>query len=281
MPSRQHLKRNLKKHLFSVPLRIAVVMVMIIVISVIGYIIINGVKNLSFNLLFGAYSSENPSLLAPTGVTLILVFLVSLITFPLGVTAAVYQREFAKPNSLFVKISSTAVELLAGFPSIIFGLFGSLFFGQMLGFGYSLISGVLTMAVMNLPVIIRVTEESIMAVDNDYRLGSLAMGASRWYTVRKIILPSAKNGIMAGFLLSIGRVVGETAPLILTLGTATNFPTSLLDSGRNLSLQMYVLSRDGGEKGLKVAFASAFLLIVIALSINLLASLVMKKSNVK
>ncbi len=281
MPLQQQLKRNLKKYSFSIPLRIAVILVMLIVISVIGYIIINGVKNLSFHLLFGAYSSENPSLLAPTGVTLILVFLVSLITFPLGVAAAVYQREFAKPQSLFVKVSSTVVELLAGFPSIIFGLFGSLFFGQMLGFGYSLISGVLTMAVMNLPVIIRVTEESIMAVDNDYRLGSLAMGASRWYTVRKIILPSAKSGIMAGFLLSIGRVVGETAPLILTLGTAASFPTSLLDSGRNLSLQMYVLSRDGGEKGLKVAFASAFLLIVIALSINLLASLVMKKSNAK
>lgn len=274
-------KRMLKKRTLSIPVRIAAYLVLFIVICVIGYIIINGAKNLSFKLVFGACSSENPSLLAPTGVTLILVILVSLITFPLGVAAAIYQTEFAKPNSLFVKISSTAVELLSGFPSIIFGLFGSLFFGQLLGFGYSLISGVLTMAVMTLPVVIRVTEESILSVDNDYRLGSLAMGASRWYTVTKVILPSAKTGIMAGFLLGLGRVVGETAPLILTLGTAASFPTSLLDSGRNLSLQMYVLTRDGGEKGLKVAFASALLLIIIALGINLLATLVTKRSELK
>lgn len=277
----QKLKRNIKNYLFAIPLRISAVFVVLIVTAVIGYIFFNGVKNLSFDLLFGPYSSSNPSLLAPTAVTFILVFLVSLITFPLGVAAAVYQREFSRPNSLFVKFFSSSVELLAGLPSIIFGLFGSLFFGQILGFGYSLISGVLTMAVMNLPVIIRVTEESISAVNNDYRLGSLAMGASRWYTVRKIILPEAKNGIMAGFLLSLGRVVGETAPLILTLGTAVNFPKNLMESGRNLSLHMFVFSRDGGEKGLKVAFASAFLLIVIALSINLLASLLMKKSNLK
>lgn len=279
--SRLLSKRIFKKYALAVPIRVAAYLVLIIAIGIIGYIILNGGKNLSFKLIFGAYSSENPSLLAPTGVTLILVFLVSLITFPLGVAAAIYQTEFAKPNSILIKISSTAVELLSGFPSIIFGLFGSLFFGQLLGFGYSLISGVLTMSIMTLPVVIRVTEESILAVDSDYRLGSLAMGASRWYTVRKIILPNAKNGIMAGFLLSIGRLVGETAPLILTLGTAASFPTSLLDSGRNLSLQMYVLSRDGGEKGLKVAFASAFLLVIIALTINLLASLVTKKSELK
>ncbi|MGL4524137.1 MAG: phosphate ABC transporter permease PstA [Spirochaetia bacterium] len=272
-------RKTLRYLLFTVPPRIAIAICLMVVGLILGYITINGMKNLSWDLLFGAYSSENPSLLAPTGVTLLLVIFVSLFTFPIGVAAAIFQTEFGKRNSRLIKISSGAVELLAGLPSIIFGLFGSLFFGQILGFGYSLISGVLTMAVMTLPVIIRVTEESILAVNHDYRMGSLALGASRWHTVRKIILPNAKNGIITGFLLSLGRVVGETAPLILTLGTAASFPTKLTDSGRNLSLQMYVLTRDGGELGMKVAFASAFLLILIALFINFLASLVTQKSN--
>ena len=170
-----------------------------------------------------------------------------------------------------------ATETLAGIPSIVYGLFGAIFFGSVLGFGYSILTGCLTVAIMLLPVIIRQTEEAIKSVPDTYREGSFGLGATKLRTVFKIVLPSAVPGILSAIILSIGRIIGETAALIFTLGSVAKLPSSVLDSSRTLAIHMYISTRDGGAAGREVAFLTGTILIVIVLLINILASYLAKK----
>jgi len=193
----------------------------------------------------------------------------------LGIFSAVYLTEYAKKGSKLVSIVRITAETLSGIPSIIYGLFGLLFFVGSLGMGYSILAGSLTLSIMILPLIIRTTEEALSAVPNSYREGSYALGAGKMRTVFQIVLPSAMPGILAGIILAIGRIVGESAALIYTAGTVADIPGDLLSSGRTLAVHMYALSTEGMH--VDQAYATAVVLIIVVIIINWLSSVSMKK----
>jgi len=193
----------------------------------------------------------------------------------LGIFSAVYLTEYAKKGNKLVGVIRITAETLSGIPSIIYGLFGLLFFVGNLGMGYSILAGSLTLSIMILPLIIRTTEEALLAVPNSYREGSYALGAGKMRTVFQIVLPSAMPGILAGIILAIGRIVGESAALIYTAGTVADIPGDLLSSGRTLAVHMYALSTEGMH--VDQAYATAVVLIVVVIIINWLSSISMKK----
>jgi phosphate transport system permease protein len=207
--------------------------------------------------------------------TLVMTFLSLLISVPLGVFAAIYLTEYARRGNPLVKIVRITAETLAGIPSIVYGLFGYLMFVVTLKLDYSILAGALTLSIMVLPTIMRTPEESIKAVPDAFREGSFGLGAGRLRTVFVIILPSAMQGILAGIILSIGRIVGETAALLFTSGTATGLPDSLLDSGRTLSVHMYMLSTEGMHIG--ETYATAVVLLILVVGINALSGFFAKK----
>ena len=258
-------------------LNLAMLLTIASLIFVIGYIFVNGVSHLTPELVFGKYSSDNPSMSFAIVTTIILVIVALLLAAPLSIFCAIYLTEYAKRGNKIVKVIRLATETLAGIPSIVYGLFGSIFFGTVLGWGYSILTGACTVAIMVLPVIIRSTEESILSVPDSYREGSYGLGASKLRTVFKIVLPSAMPGILSAVILSVGRIVGETATLIFTLGSVAKMPGSLLDSSRTLAVHMYISTRDGGMAGRNTAFATGVILVSIVLVINLLASYLAKK----
>jgi phosphate transport system permease protein len=198
-----------------------------------------------------------------------------LVAVPIGIFTAVYLVEYAKRGSRLVYLIRLAAESLSGIPSIIFGLFGMLFFVITLKWQWSIMAGALTLSIMVLPTIIRSTEEALKAVPDSYREGSFGLGAGKLRTVFRIILPSALPGILAAVILSIGRIVGETAAVLLTAGTVAQVPASLMGSGRTLSVHMYLLAKEGID--FSKAYATAFVLIVIVLCINLLANFLVNK----
>ena len=198
-----------------------------------------------------------------------------LIAAPLGIFAAIYLVEYAKKGNKIVGIVRTTAETLSGIPSIVYGLFGMLFFVTTLKWGYSLLAGAFTLAIMILPLIMRTTEEALKAVPDTYREGSFGLGAGRLRTVFRIVLPSAVPGILSGIILAIGRIVGETAALIYTAGSVAVIPESLLDSGRTLSVHMYVLSNEGLHTD--QAYATAVILLIIVMLINWLSGFVAKR----
>lgn len=197
------------------------------------------------------------------------------IACPLGIGSAIYLAEYAKKGNQFVKIVRMTTETLTGIPSIIYGLFGMLLFVGFLHWGYSLMAGAATVAIMILPTIMRTTEESFLAVPDSFREGSFGLGAGKLRTVFTLVLPSAMPGILSGIILATGRVVGETAALIYTSGTVAQVPANLFGSGRTLAIHMYVLSSEGLHTG--QAFATAVVLLVMVAGINALAGLVAKK----
>ena len=197
------------------------------------------------------------------------------IAAPLGIFSAIYLAEYAPKSSRLVRIVRMTSETLSGIPSIVYGLFGYLFFLCQLGWGYSLLSGACTLAIMILPLIMRTTEEALLSVDPMYREGSFGLGAGRLRTVFRIVLPSAVPGILAGVILAIGRIVGETAALIYTAGTAPNLPNGLFTSVRTLSVHMYALSCEGLH--IDQAYATAAVLLIVTAAINGLSSLVAKR----
>lgn len=241
-------------------------------LMIVAYICINGVPNLSWELLFGAYSADNPSMGFAIAATLELVALSLAISGPLGVGCAVYLCEYAPRRSRLVGAIRLATETLAGIPSIIYGLFGALFFGTALGMGYSMICGILTISIMVLPTIIRTSEEAILSVDDMYREGSYGLGAGKLRTIFRIVLPSAAKGIISSFILATGRIVGETAALLFTLGSVAQFTGNILDSSRTLAVHMYINTRDGGMAGRNTAFAAGVVLLIVVIAINLIAS---------
>lgn len=238
-------------------------------------VLIKGVPNLRAELFSFAYTSDNQSM-TPAIINTIVITLLSLIgAVPLGVGGAIYLTEYAKKESRLVKLVRVTAETLSGVPSIVYGLFGTMLFVTRLKLGLSLISGALTLMVMVLPLILRTAEEALLAVSDGYREGSFALGAGRLRTVRAVVLPAAGKGILAGVILAIGRIVGETAALIFTAGTAAKLPEGLLSSGRTLSVHMYVLSGEGLHIG--EAYATAVVLLVIVTVMNALSAWIAKR----
>lgn len=241
----------------------------------IGYILIKGIPNLTPSLFALEYNSENVSMLPAILTTLMMTGLSLLIAVPLGVFSAVYLVEYARRGSKLVKAVRMTAETLSGIPSIVFGLFGMLFFVTYLKWNYSLLAGAMTLAIMVLPAIMRTTEEAMLAVPDLYREASFGLGAGRLRTVFRIVLPSAMPGIAAGVILAVGRIVGETAALIYTAGTVAKVPENLFASGRTLAVHMYSLSREGLHTG--EAYATAVVLLVVVLLINGLSALIARR----
>ena len=252
----------------------AAVITLAVLIFIIAYILINGVPNLSWSLFQWNYNSENSSMMPAIINTVIMTILALLISVPFGIGAAVYLVEYAKRGNKLVGIVRITAETLTGIPSIVYGLFGMLFFVTQLKWRLSMLAGAFTLAIMILPVIMRTTEEALMAVPDSYREGSFGLGAGKFRTVFKIILPSAMPGILSGVILAIGRIVGETAALMYTAGTVPAVQ-GLLSSGRTLAVHMYVLSSEGLY--MEPAYATAVILLVVVLLMNLVSSLVAKR----
>lgn len=252
----------------------AAVITLAVLIFIIAYILINGVPNLSWSLFQWNYNSENSSMMPAIINTVIMTILALLISVPFGIGAAIYLVEYAKRGNKLVGIVRITAETLTGIPSIVYGLFGMLFFVTQLKWRLSMLAGAFTLAIMILPVIMRTTEEALMAVPDSYREGSFGLGAGKFRTVFKIILPSAMPGILSGVILAIGRIVGETAALMYTAGTVPAVQ-GLLSSGRTLAVHMYVLSSEGLYMG--PAYATAVILLIVVLLMNLGSSLIAKR----
>lgn len=252
----------------------------VLVVGLLGYILIKGLPEIDWQLLSTKPSTINdtigilPNLLN----TLYLILLTLLIALPLGVGAAVYLNEYAS-SKRFIKVVEFTTETLAGIPSIIYGLVGMLVFVKVLGFGTSLLSGCCTLTIMILPTIIRTTQESLKTVPLGYREGALGLGATKWYMIRTIVLPSSLGGIVTGCILAIGRIVGESAALLFTAGSATIIAKNIFDAygrgGGSLSVALYMYGFERGE--FEVAFAIAAILLVLVLLINTAAKLAEKK----
>ncbi len=247
----------------------------VIVLGLIGYIVVKGVPHLSPDLFSWNYTSDNGSLLPALVNTVVMTVLSLMIATPLGVGAAVYLAEYARRGNLLVKVIRMTTETLSGLPSILYGLFGYLLFLVTLGWDYSVLSGAITLSIMILPLIMRTTEEALIAIPDAYREGSFGLGAGRLRTVTKILIPAATPGILAGVILGVGRIVGETAALMFTAGTVAQIPDTLMGSGRTLSVHMYVLSSEGLH--MDKAYATAFVLLVIVAGINAISAAVAKR----
>ena len=250
----------------------------------IAYILIKGIPYLTSSLFVWEYTTENVSLMPALVNTVVMTGLSLLIAVPLGIFAAIYLVEYAKRGNKLVKLVRMTTETLSGIPSIVYGLFGYLMFGVAFHWGYSMLSGALTLAIMVLPSIMRTTEEALKAVPDSYREGSFGLGAGRLRTVFVVILPSAIPGILAGVILAIGRITGETAALIYTAGTVPGIPTTklagvpifdMMSSGRTLAIHMYALLNEGLY--MEQAYATAVVLLVMVLLINALSAFIAKK----
>ncbi len=239
---------------------------------IIFYILIKGIPYLKPSLFEWEYTVENVSMMPSIINTLIIVGLSLVIAIPIGISAAVYLTEYAKPGSKLVELVRITADTLTGIPSIVYGLFGMLFFVTFLGWSYSMMAGAMTAAIMVLPLIMRSTEEALMSVPQSLREGSYGLGAGKVRTIFRIILPSAMPGILSGVILAVGRIIGETAALIYTSGTVANIPENLLRanaSGRTLALHMYVLSGEG--LNINEAYASGVVLLGVILIINFIS----------
>lgn len=239
------------------------------------YILVNGVPHLKPSLFAWTYTSENVSMLPALINTLLMTAATLLVAVPLGVFAAIYLVEYARKGNKLVSVVRVTAETLTGIPSIVYGLFGMLFFVGYCHWGYSLLSGSLTLAIMVLPVIMRTTEEALLAVPDSYREGSFGLGAGKLRTVFRVVLPSAVPGILSGVILATGRIVGETAALIYTAGTIAKVPNSIFSSTRTLSVHMYNLSKEGLHTD--ESYATAVVLLVIVILINMLSHGIAKK----
>ena len=239
------------------------------------YILINGIPYLNAGLFSWEYNSENVSVV-PAMINTVIMAVISLIfAIPFGIGSAIYLVEYAKKGNKLVKVVRVTAETLTGIPSIVYGLFGMLFFVTALHWRFSILAGACTLAIMVLPVILRTTEEALMAVPDSFREGSFGLGAGKLRTIFKIILPSAVPGILSGVILSIGRIVGETAALMYTAGTVAAIPKSLFSSGRTLAVHMYVLASEGLH--VDQAYATAVVLLVLVIVINALSPFLAKK----
>lgn len=247
---------------------------------ILGYILAKGIPNLASPGLFAwKYTSDNVSLVPAAINTLMLVLLALVMSIPFGIGSAIYLTEYAKKGNKFVSIIRVTTETLSGIPSIIYGLFGMLFFVTALKWQYSILAGAATVAIMVLPTIMRTTEEALLAVPDSFREASLALGAGKIRTIFKIVLPSAMPGILSGVILAIGRMVGETAALLYTSGAVASVAKGVMSPGRTLAIHMYTISSEAFHTN--HTFATAVVLLVIVFILNALASFVAKKLTKK
>ncbi len=254
---------------------LAAVITFAVLIFLIVYILVNGLPHITPSLFSLEYSSENASVVPALINTVIMTLLSLIIAIPFGIFSAIFLVEYAGKGNKFVEVIRLTTETLSGIPSIVYGLFGMLFFVNTLGWGLSLLAGAFTLSIMILPLIMRTTEEALKAVPDSYREGSFGLGAGKLRTVFRIVLPSAIPGILAGIILAIGRIVGETAALIYTAGTVAQVPTSVFGSGRTLAVHMYNLSSEGLY--MDQAYATAVILLVLVVGINALSSVIARK----
>ena len=246
-----------------------------VLIFLIAYVLVHGLPYIKPSLFSFEYTSENASLMPALINTVIMTLLSLLIAVPLGIFSAIFLVEYAGRGNKFVEVIRLTPETLQGIPSIVYGLFGMRFFVNTCGWGFSLLAGAFTLSIMVLPLIMRSTEEALKAVPDSYREGSFGLGAGKLRTVFKIVLPSAIPGILAGVILAIGRIVGETAALIYTAGTVAQVPSDIFGSGRTLAVHMYNLASEGLY--MDQAYATAVILLVLVVGINTLSGYVAKK----
>lgn len=250
---------------------------LIVLIFIIGFILVRGIPHLSWGFL-----SNEPTMMGKEGGilsvivgTLYVTLLAILIATPIGVMGAIYFSEYAR-EGMTIRIIRFFTEVLAGIPSILFGLFGFAFFVIALKLGWSILSCGLTLALMILPTILRSTEEALKTVPQAYREGSMALGGSKWHTISHVVLPCCRSGIVTGVILGLGRAVGETAAVMLTVGGALNMPTSIMDTTRTMALHLYTLASEGISD--QKTYATAALLIILVLMINTAANQISKRA---
>lgn len=274
--------RQLKDTALKTSIWIAAALTVGFLFWIIWYILSNGLQHVDWNFITDDYTRTGDEHgIFPMIISTIYMVVASIaVAAPLGIMTAIYLTEYAKIGSRLVKVIRFCTESLAGIPSIIFGLFGMTFFVVILGLGFSILSGALTLSILILPVIIRTTEEALMAVPQTYREGSYGLGASKIYTIWRLILPSAMPGILTSIILSIGRVIGESAPVFLTAGMVARIPDSLLDSGRTLTVHLYKLTTElFTVEEWNQAYGTATVLIVVVLLINMVTKLIAKRFN--
>lgn len=269
--------RKLKDNILNSLLYISSFVTVGVLVLIVGFIFIKGIKGISLDYIFSDYSASGDGGIFPMILSTLYMVLVSIaVTTPIGILSAIYLNEYAKKGKI-VEIIRFATECLSGIPSIVYGLFGGIFFVVTLKMQYSIIAGALTVAIIILPVIIRTTEEALKTVPNEYREGSLAMGATKFQTLYKVILPSALPGILSGVILSIGRVIGESAAVFLTAGTVASMPSTIFDSARTLTVHSYLLTKELGD--ISGAASVGIVLIIIVLFLNTIAKFIAKKLN--
>lgn len=245
------------------------VLSVVALVAVVWYVLSRGIDKISLDLLFGEYDGKSPSILPAFKGTVILVLISAAIAVPIGIFTAIFLVEYMNNKGKFVKFIRLATETLAGIPSIVYGLFGYLIFVVSFGWGYTLLGGGITLAIMILPVIVRSTEESLLAVPDGLREGAYALGASKVRTIFKIILPSAASGIVTSVILAIGRVVSESAVLILTIGMVVNLvPQNAMSPGTSLALDIYFFASHGYPEE---AAATSVVLLLFVFALNLIA----------
>lgn len=269
------IKNRLSSVILKALMIISAVLTAVALLYILIYILVKGVPYLGSEGLFDwKYTSDNVSLMPALINTLMLTGLSLLMAVPFGIGSAIYLVEYAAKGNKLVSVIRIMAETLSGIPSIIYGLFGMIFFVYFLKWDYSILSGAATIAIMVLPVIIRTTEEALLAVPDSFREGSLALGSGKLRTIFKIVLPSAMSGIISGIILSVGRIVGETAALICTAGSVTKAASGIMSPGRTLAVHMYVISTEGLHTN--QAYATAVVLLVIIFLLNGLASFTAK-----
>ena len=269
-------KRRIYILTMKVLMYISIALTLGLALFMIAYVLIKGIPNITWTLLSTSpsYLSDSIGILPDILNTIYIIITTLIVIIPLGVGAAIYLNEYAT-NKKLVSVIEYATETLSGIPSIIYGLVGMLFFCELLGFKTSLLAGALTLAIMNLPTIIKTTLESLKTVPSSYREGAFGLGAGKWRVIRTVVLPGRVDGIVTGCILSIGRIVGESAALLFTAGlshTLNNFKTALSSSGATLTVALYVYAKERGEFG--VAFGIAAILMILTLIINMFAEII-------
>ncbi|WP_416387105.1 phosphate ABC transporter permease PstA [Coprococcus comes] len=280
--NRENFKDKIKSYLRHPGSMILMFLVMLatfitfaLLLFLIFYILINGIPYIKPSLFSLHYTSDNASVIPALINTVVMTLLSLLIAVPFGIFSAIFLVEYAGKGNKFIEVIRLTTETLSGIPSIVYGLFGMLFFVNTLKWGFSVLAGAFTLSIMILPLIMRQTEEALKAIPDSYREGSFGLGAGKLRTVFRIVLPSAVPGILAGVILAIGRIVGETAALIYTAGTVAQVPKNVLGSGRTLAIHMYMLSSEGLY--MNQAYATAVILLVLVVAINTLSGVVAKK----
>lgn len=268
-------KRNISSQIYKVVMVCSMLVTILSIIFIVVFITVNAIPNLSWEIISTSpsYLEERIGILPDILNTVYLILTTVIVVLPFGVGAAIYLNEYAK-NQKVVKVIEYAIETLAGIPSIIYGLVGMLIFVQFFSLQTSIMAGALTLAIMNLPTIVRTTQESLKAVEGGYREGAFALGAGKFYMIRTILIPSCSNGILNGCILSIGRMLGESAALLFTAGfahTLYGYCEGLNSAGASLTVALYVYAKEQGE--FEVSFVIAFILLVMSLIINTITSI--------